>query len=54
MADLEGMESKRLEQASKIAREFEDRFKHHMIDLLFMEKIARWLTNTQVCYKVMF
>ena len=25
MADLEGMESKRLEQASKIAVEFEDR-----------------------------
>ncbi|ELU16401.1 hypothetical protein CAPTEDRAFT_163477 [Capitella teleta] len=51
MADLEGMESKRLEQASKVAREFEDRFKHHMIDLLFMEKIARWLTNTQVKIK---
>ena len=27
------------------------RFKHHMIDLLFMEKIARWLTNTQVKIK---
>ena len=26
-------------------------FKHHMIDLLFMEKIARWLTNTQVKIK---
>lgn len=25
MADLEGMESKRLEHASKVAREFEDR-----------------------------
>ena len=25
MADLEGMESKRLEQAAKVAREFEDR-----------------------------
>ncbi|KAK2168021.1 hypothetical protein LSH36_21g05004 [Paralvinella palmiformis] len=51
MADLEGMESKRLEHASKVAREFEDRFKHHMVDLLFMEKIARWLTNTQVKIK---
>ncbi len=27
------------------------RFKNHMIDLLFMEKIARWLTNTQVKIK---
>lgn len=109
MTDLEGMESKRLDQASKISNEFEDRwenglfcftvahrdnthpqlivvctvlrnamsaiicaawifnvsllisitvfffnffrFKHHMIDLLFMEKIARWLTNTQVRIK---
>lgn len=27
------------------------RFKNHMIDLIFMEKIARWLTNTQVKIK---
>ena len=27
------------------------RFKHHMVDLVFMEKIARWLTNTQVKIK---
>ena len=27
------------------------RFKHHRTDLLFMEKIARWLTNTQVKIK---
>ncbi|XP_033732294.1 coiled-coil domain-containing protein 180-like isoform X1 [Pecten maximus] len=51
MSDLEGMESKRLEQATKVALEFEDRFKSHMIDLIFMEKIARWLTNTQVKIK---
>ncbi|KAK3086983.1 hypothetical protein FSP39_000010 [Pinctada imbricata] len=51
MSDLEGMESKRLEQAQKVAVEFEDRFKSHMIDLIFMEKIARWLTNTQVKIK---
>ncbi|ESP05024.1 hypothetical protein LOTGIDRAFT_156279 [Lottia gigantea] len=51
MSDLEGMESKRLEQGSKVAIEFEDRFKSHMFDLVFMEKIARWLTNTQVKIK---
>ncbi|KAJ8300120.1 hypothetical protein KUTeg_021639 [Tegillarca granosa] len=51
MSDLEGMESKRLDQATKVALEFEDRFKSHMIDLVFMEKIARWLTNTQVKIK---
>ncbi|XP_052220939.1 coiled-coil domain-containing protein 180-like isoform X2 [Dreissena polymorpha] len=51
MSDLEDMESKRLEQATKVAMEFEDRFKSHMFDLIFMEKIARWLTNTQVKIK---
>ncbi|XP_025113780.1 coiled-coil domain-containing protein 180-like isoform X2 [Pomacea canaliculata] len=51
MSELEGMESKRLEVASKVASEFEDRFKSHMFDLLFMEQIARWLTNTQVKIK---
>ena len=28
-----------------------NRFKSHMFDLIFMEKIARWLTNTQVKIK---
>ena len=27
------------------------RFKHHLFDLTFMEKITRWLTNTQVKIK---
>ncbi|KAK7094377.1 coiled-coil domain-containing protein 180-like isoform X2 [Littorina saxatilis] len=51
MSELEGMESKRLEVATKVSNEFEDRFKSHMFDLLFMEKVARWLTNTQVKIK---
>lgn len=51
MSELEGMESKRLDFATKASNEFEDRFKSHMFDLLFMEKVARWLTNTQVKIK---
>ncbi|XP_077986671.1 coiled-coil domain-containing protein 180-like [Glandiceps talaboti] len=51
MADLEGMEAKRLEQASHVASTFEDRFKNHLFDLTFMEKLTRWLTNTQVKIK---
>ncbi|KAK3801077.1 hypothetical protein RRG08_027281 [Elysia crispata] len=51
MSDLEGMESRRLDTATKIAVEFEDRFKGHMSDLVFMERMARWLTNTQVKVK---
>ncbi|XP_033116151.1 coiled-coil domain-containing protein 180-like [Anneissia japonica] len=51
MADLEGMEARRLQQASEIATKFEDRFKHHLFDLTFVEKLTRWLTNTQVKIK---
>ncbi|XP_072015860.1 coiled-coil domain-containing protein 180-like [Amphiura filiformis] len=51
MADLEGMEARRLEQATEIANKFEDRFKHHLFDLTFIEKLTRWLTNTQVKVK---
>ncbi|CAG2191023.1 unnamed protein product [Mytilus edulis] len=51
MLELEGLESKRREQVTKVVVEFDDRFKHHMIDLVFMERIARWLTNTQVKIK---
>ncbi|XP_059166254.1 coiled-coil domain-containing protein 180-like isoform X2 [Physella acuta] len=51
MSELEGMESKRLESATKISMDFEDRFKGHMNDLIFMEQTTRWLTNTQVKIK---
>lgn len=27
------------------------RFKNHLFDLTFMEKVTRWLTNTQVKVK---
>lgn len=51
MAELEGMESKRLEAAYDYAGKLEDRFKNHLFDLTFMEKVTRWLTNTQVKVK---
>lgn len=51
MAELEGMESKRLEAATDFAGKLEDRFKNHLFDLTFMEKVTRWLTNTQVKVK---
>lgn len=51
MAELEGMESKRLEAATDYAGKLEDRFKNHLFDLTFMEKVTRWLTNTQVKIK---
>ncbi|XP_030854046.1 coiled-coil domain-containing protein 180-like isoform X3 [Strongylocentrotus purpuratus] len=51
MADLEGMEARRLTQATDIAGKFEDRFKSHLFDLTFIEKLSRWLNNTQVKIK---
>ncbi|XP_071511232.1 coiled-coil domain-containing protein 180-like [Diadema antillarum] len=51
MADLEGMEARRLTQATNIAGKFEDRFKSHLFDLTFIEKLSRWLNNTQVKIK---
>jgi len=51
MGELEGMESKRLEAATDYAGKLEDRFKNHLFDLTFMEKVTRWLTNSQVKVK---
>ncbi|KAI8518615.1 hypothetical protein Bbelb_046320 [Branchiostoma belcheri] len=51
MADLEGMEARRLEQATEVVNKFEDRFKNHLMDLIFIEKVTRWFTNTQVKIK---
>uniref|UniRef100_A0A1I8I5B4 DUF4455 domain-containing protein n=1 Tax=Macrostomum lignano TaxID=282301 RepID=A0A1I8I5B4_9PLAT len=51
LSELEGMEKKRLDAANAKVREFEEQFRNHMVDLVFMEKVARWLTNTQVKIK---
>ena len=42
MSDLEGIESKRLDQASKIASEFEERYGE---DLRFMFGLLSWLVT---------
>jgi len=51
MSELEGVEAKWLKRATQLAVDFEDRFRNHMIDLVFIERVARWLTNTQVKVK---
>ncbi|XP_078489424.1 coiled-coil domain-containing protein 180-like [Ciona intestinalis] len=51
MRDLEGMESKRIDQATEIVNKFEDRFRNHLVDLTFIEKMQRWATNSQVRIK---
>nr|CAB3228335.1 coiled-coil domain-containing protein 180-like [Phallusia mammillata] len=51
MKDLEGMESKRMDQATDVVNKFEDRFKSHLVDMTFIEKMKRWLTNSQTRIK---
>uniref|UniRef100_A0A3P9A2R7 Coiled-coil domain-containing protein 180 n=2 Tax=Esox lucius TaxID=8010 RepID=A0A3P9A2R7_ESOLU len=51
MLDMEGTESKCLEQAKDVINRFEEKSHFLIIDLKFMEKIQGMLTNTQVQLK---
>ncbi|XP_042193356.1 coiled-coil domain-containing protein 180 [Callorhinchus milii] len=51
LVDLEVMETLSLEQASEVIRKFEDKFFRLTMDLIFIEKIQRFLTNTQARIK---
>ncbi|XP_029467811.1 coiled-coil domain-containing protein 180 isoform X2 [Rhinatrema bivittatum] len=51
MTDLEGMESKCLEQATEIISKFEEKFQTLTTDMIFMENIQRHLTHLQVKIK---
>ncbi|BFZ20283.1 hypothetical protein BsWGS_23322 [Bradybaena similaris] len=51
MSELESVESKYLDSATKIASDFSDRFKGHMSDIIFMECVGHVLTNIQVKIK---
>ncbi|KAI1895727.1 hypothetical protein AGOR_G00109420 [Albula goreensis] len=51
MLDMEGTESRCLEQAKEVISMFEDKFLYLTLDLRFLEKIQRILTNTQVQIK---
>jgi uncharacterized protein Yka (UPF0111/DUF47 family) len=51
LTELKSVEPRRADQSTKIIHDFEERFKNDMTDLTFVEKFARWLTNTQVKIK---
>ncbi|XP_030647705.1 coiled-coil domain-containing protein 180 [Chanos chanos] len=51
MQDMEGTESKSLEQAKEIVSRFEEKFHFLTVDLKFLEKIQGILTNTQIQIK---
>ncbi len=48
---MEKLEKKHLDEAIKTMGQFQDKFKYHLIDLQFIEKISRWLNETQVKIK---
>ncbi|XP_078083674.1 coiled-coil domain-containing protein 180-like [Mustelus asterias] len=51
MVDLEVMEALSLEQSTGVIKEVEDKFVRYTADLIFIEKIKRFLTNTQTRIK---
>ncbi|XP_067825956.1 coiled-coil domain-containing protein 180 isoform X2 [Heptranchias perlo] len=51
MIDLEVMEALSLEQATEAIKAVEDKFLRFTMDLIFIEKIKRFLTNTQARIK---
>ncbi|XP_020837652.1 coiled-coil domain-containing protein 180 isoform X2 [Phascolarctos cinereus] len=51
MLKMEKMESEYIEQASEVINKFESKFHNLSVDLIFIEKIQRFLTNLQVNIK---
>ncbi|XP_069741953.1 coiled-coil domain-containing protein 180 isoform X2 [Narcine bancroftii] len=51
MVDLEIMETISLQQSSDVIKEVEDKYMRYTLDLVFIEKIKRFLTNTQTRIK---
>ncbi|XP_077003707.1 coiled-coil domain-containing protein 180 isoform X2 [Tamandua tetradactyla] len=51
MINMEKMESEYLDQANDIINKFESKFHHLSVDLIFIEKTQRLLTNLQVNIK---
>ncbi|XP_060738579.1 coiled-coil domain-containing protein 180-like [Tachysurus vachellii] len=51
MQDMEGTESKCLDKAKEVISMFEEKLQSLKVDLMFLEKIQRVLTNTQVQIK---
>ncbi|CAF3644133.1 unnamed protein product [Rotaria sordida] len=51
LKEMEKLEKKQLEEATKIMNQFQERFKNHMTDLQFIEISNRWISETQVKVK---
>ena len=51
LKELEKLEKRHLDEAAKVIVQFQDKFKYHLVDLQFIEKISRWLNETQIKIK---
>ena len=51
LKDMERLEKRHLDEAVRLMVQFQDKFKYHLIDLQFIEKISRWLNDTQIKIK---
>jgi len=51
LKEMEKLEKKHLDDAVKIIAVFQEKFKYHLVDLQFIEKISRWLNDAQVKIK---
>ena len=51
LKDMERLEKRHLDEAVRLMSQFQEKFKYHLIDLQFIEKISRWLNDTQIKIK---
>ena len=51
LKDLEKLEKKHLDEAIRVMTSFQEKFKFHLVDLKFIEKITRWLNECQIKIK---
>ena len=51
LKEMEKLEKKHLDEAVRIINIFQEKFKYHLVDLQFIEKISRWLNDTQIKIK---
>ncbi len=53
LKELEKIEKRYTDEAIKVILQFQEKFKYHLVDLQFIEKISRWLNETQIKIKTL-
>ena len=52
LKEMEKLEKKYMDEVLKNQNQFQEKFKYNLGDLQFIEKIARWLSETQIRIKI--